>query len=39
MHSNRFDAKLAAGPQDTERDLASVGDQDLLKHSADPFIR
>ena len=29
VHRHRRDAELAAGPDDTHRDLAAVGDEDL----------
>ena len=32
MHRDRGDAHLAAGAQDAQRDLAAVGDQDLVEH-------
>src|SRR3546814_10689055 len=32
VHGYRLDAHLAAGAMDPERDLAAVGDQDLLEH-------
>ena len=32
MHRDRADAHLAAGAQDAQRDLATVGDQDLVEH-------
>ena len=32
VHRDRLDAQLATGAQDPERDLAPVGDQDLLDH-------
>ena len=35
MDRHRLDAHLAAGAMDAERDLAAVGDQDLVEHRAD----
>jgi len=35
-YRNRAQAKLPAGPQDSHGDLASVGDQDFLKHGLSP---
>src|SRR3954451_11606033 len=32
MHSHGLDAHLAAGTMDAERDLAAIGDQDLVEH-------
>ncbi len=32
MHRDGLDAELAAGAQDPQRDLAAVGDDDLLEH-------
>ncbi len=32
VHGDRLDAELAAGAQDAQRDLAPVGDQNLLDH-------
>ena len=32
MHGNRGDTQLLAGPQDPERDLAAVGDEDFGDH-------
>src|SRR6185437_1029651 len=32
VHGNRFDTQLAAGTQNSQRDLAAVGDNDLLQH-------
>ena len=32
MHGHGLDAQLAAGPQDPQRDLAAVGDDELLDH-------
>ena len=34
MHGDGLDAQLAAGAQDAQRDLAAVGDEDLLEHGA-----
>ena len=34
MHGNRLDAHLAAGAQNTERDLAAIGDDDFVEHVA-----
>ena len=31
---DRLGAQLGGGPECTDRDLASVGDQDLLEHAA-----
>jgi hypothetical protein len=36
MHGDRLDAHLAAGADDAQRDLAAVGDQDLLEHGLAP---
>ena len=33
MHRDRLDAELAAGAQDAQRDLAAVGDDELLEHA------
>ena len=33
MHGNRRDAQLPARPLDPQRDLAAVGDQDLVQHA------
>ena len=33
MHGDRRDAELLAGAQHAERDLAAIGDQDLVEHS------
>ena len=35
MHRHGLDAHLAAGAMDAERDLAAVGDQDLVEHRAE----
>jgi hypothetical protein len=32
VHRDRLDSELAAGAQDSERDLASIGDDDLVEH-------
>jgi hypothetical protein len=32
MHGDRLDAHFAAGALDAQRDLAAIGDQDLLEH-------
>ena len=32
VHRDRVDAEFAAGPLDAERDLAAIGDEDLLEH-------
>ncbi len=32
MHGDCGDAKLLAGAQDAERDLAAIGNQDLVEH-------
>ena len=32
MHGDGLDAELAAGAQDAQRDLAAVGDDDLVEH-------
>jgi hypothetical protein len=32
MDGDRLDPHLAAGAVDTQRDLAAIGDQNLLKH-------
>jgi hypothetical protein len=32
MHRHRLDSELAAGPQNAERNLAAVGDNDFLDH-------
>ncbi len=32
MHGDGLDAELAAGPQNTEGDLAAVGDDDFFEH-------
>ena len=34
IHGDRLDAEFAAGADDAQRDLAAVGDQDLLEHAA-----
>ena len=34
MHRDGLDAHLAAGAQDAQRDLAAIGDQDLVEHGA-----
>ena len=34
MHRDGRDAELLAGAQDAQRDLAAVGDQDLVEHAA-----
>ena len=34
IDGDRLDAQLAAGMDDAQRDLAAVGDQDLLEHRA-----
>ncbi len=42
VHGDGSDAELASGPDDTDRDLASVGDQDLLQHRCQcrcPWVR
>ena len=36
MHRDGADAHLAAGAMDAQRDLAAVGDQDLVEHGACP---
>ncbi len=33
VHGDGLNAQLAAGAQDSQRDLAAVGDNDLLEHS------
>ena len=33
VHGDRLDAELAAGADDAQRDLAAIGDQDLLEHA------
>ncbi len=37
VHGDRRDAHLAAGADDAQRDLAAVGDQDLLEHQSGMF--
>jgi hypothetical protein len=32
MHGDRLDAELAAGTEDSKRDLAAVGDDDFVEH-------
>jgi hypothetical protein len=32
VDGDRPDAQLARGPDDSDRDLSTVGDQDLLQH-------
>src|SRR5258706_7104336 len=34
VHGDRLDAELAARANDAQRDLAAIGDEDLLKHRA-----
>ena len=36
---HRLDAELLAGAQHPQRDLAAIGDQDLLKHARAPVTR
>ena len=36
MHGDRRDAELLAGAQHAQRDLAAVGDQDLVEHFGRP---
>src|SRR5262245_37046353 len=36
VHSDRLDAELAARKDDPQGHFATIGDQDLLEHSADP---
>jgi hypothetical protein len=33
VHGHGFDAQLAAGAQNAQRDLAAVGDNDLFEHA------
>ena len=33
IHRNRGDSQLLAGPDDPDRDLATVGNQDFRQHS------
>jgi hypothetical protein len=33
VHGDRLDAHLAAGAVDAKRDLAPVGDKDLVEHA------
>ena len=37
MHGDGLDAELLAGAQDPERDLAAIGDEDLLEHALVPL--
>ena len=39
MHGHGLDAHLAAGAVDAQRDLAAVGDQDLVEHAMVPTRR
>jgi hypothetical protein len=34
MYGNRLDAQLFAGTNDTQGDLAPIGNQNLMKHKA-----
>jgi hypothetical protein len=39
IDDDRLDAHLAAGALDSQRDLAAIGDQDLLEHAGRRFTR
>jgi hypothetical protein len=38
MHGHGFDAHFLAGPDDTKRDFAAIGDQNLGKHLDSPRV-
>jgi hypothetical protein len=37
VHGDGLDAEFLAGPQDAQRDLAAIGDEDFLEHGGRPY--